>query len=78
MERTRSDLTVTAGNLRLFRSPSQALYERLTKRSFVQKITSFIWFAGNAEAAATFYVSIFPNSRIVKSGPMMVEFEIDG
>jgi hypothetical protein len=28
------------------------------------KITPFLWFADEAEEAATFYVSIFPNARI--------------
>ena len=32
----------------------------------MQKITPFLWFDTQAEAAATFYVSIFDNSRIVK------------
>ena len=30
------------------------------------KITPFLWFDGNAEQAAKFYTSIFPNSRIDK------------
>ncbi|MEX2272870.1 MAG: VOC family protein [Vicinamibacterales bacterium] len=30
----------------------------------VQKITPCLWFADEAEAAATFYVGIFPSSRI--------------
>jgi predicted 3-demethylubiquinone-9 3-methyltransferase (glyoxalase superfamily) len=49
-----------------------------------------LWFDGNAEQAAEYYVSVFPNSRIVSSanytdaGPgepgtlMVVEFEING
>jgi predicted 3-demethylubiquinone-9 3-methyltransferase (glyoxalase superfamily) len=52
-------------------------------------ITPFLWFDREAEAAAEFYVSVFPNSRIVEvsrypeTGPtpgavMMVEFELDG
>jgi predicted 3-demethylubiquinone-9 3-methyltransferase (glyoxalase superfamily) len=28
------------------------------------KITSFLWFDNQAEEAANFYVSIFPNSKI--------------
>jgi predicted 3-demethylubiquinone-9 3-methyltransferase (glyoxalase superfamily) len=56
----------------------------------VQKITPFLWFDGQAEEAATFYASIFPNSKIVKvarytdAGPgpagsaMTVEFELEG
>jgi predicted 3-demethylubiquinone-9 3-methyltransferase (glyoxalase superfamily) len=30
----------------------------------VQKITPFLWFDGQAEEAARFYVSLFPDSRI--------------
>ena len=55
-----------------------------------QKITPNLWFDGNAEEAAEFYVSVFPNSRIVdkthytdaapdKAGEVMtVECELDG
>jgi predicted 3-demethylubiquinone-9 3-methyltransferase (glyoxalase superfamily) len=58
--------------------------------SIRQKITPFLWFDTQAEEAAQFYVSIFPNSRIVSvarytevgPGPqgsvMTVEFELDG
>ena len=54
------------------------------------KITPFFWFDGQAEEAASFYVSLFPNSRILKvarygdAGPgekgkaMTVVFELDG
>jgi predicted 3-demethylubiquinone-9 3-methyltransferase (glyoxalase superfamily) len=35
----------------------------MTKKS-AQKITPFLWFDDQAEAAAKFYVSIFPNSRV--------------
>jgi len=31
----------------------------------MQKITPFLWFSDNAEAAARFYTSIFQNSRIL-------------
>ena len=30
-----------------------------------QKISPCLWFDGKAEDAAKFYVSVFPNSRIV-------------
>ncbi len=55
-----------------------------------QKIITNLWFDGNAEEAAEFYVSVFDNSRIVNvshypensPGPagsvMTVEFELDG
>lgn len=54
------------------------------------KITPFLWFDHEAEDAAAHYVSIFPNSRIVKvsrygdAGPgpkgsaMTVVFQLDG
>jgi predicted 3-demethylubiquinone-9 3-methyltransferase (glyoxalase superfamily) len=54
------------------------------------KITPFLWFDHQAEEAADFYVSIFPNSKIVKivrygaAGPgpqgsvMTVEFQLEG
>src|SRR3954451_11706228 len=56
----------------------------------MQKITPFLWFEHQAEAAANFYVSVFKNSRIVNTarsgdagpGPagsvLTVEFELDG
>ena len=54
------------------------------------KITPFLWFDSQAEEAAAFYVSIFPNSRMVttarygEAGPgpagsvMTVVFQLDG
>ncbi len=54
------------------------------------KINPFLWFDDKAEEAANFYVSVFPNSRIVEtvrygdSGPgpkgsvMTVAFDLDG
>ena len=56
----------------------------------MQRITPNLWFDDDATEAADFYVSIFPNSRVVSSanypegGPgeagkvMVVEFELDG
>jgi predicted 3-demethylubiquinone-9 3-methyltransferase (glyoxalase superfamily) len=56
----------------------------------VQRITPFLWFNGNAEEAATFYVSIFKRSKITRTvrfgeaGPgakgtvMTVEFQLEG
>jgi predicted 3-demethylubiquinone-9 3-methyltransferase (glyoxalase superfamily) len=56
----------------------------------MQKITPFLWFDTQAEEAARFYVSVFTNSRIVKTvrygeagpGPtgsvMTVAFELNG
>lgn len=36
----------------------------------LQKITPFLWFDGRAQEAADFYVSLFPNSRILSSAPL--------
>ena len=56
----------------------------------MQKITPFLWFDDQAEEAAEFYVSVFPNSPILEvsrygsAGPrpegmvMTVSFELDG
>lgn len=56
----------------------------------MQKITPFLWFDDNAEEAARFYTSIFPESKIVsmsrygEAGPgragtvMTVTFQIEG
>lgn len=35
----------------------------------MEKIQTFLWFNNNAEDAANFYTSIFPNSRIVNTMP---------
>lgn len=37
----------------------------------MQKITPCLWFDGQAEDAASFYVSIFKNSRITLPCPVM-------
>ncbi len=54
------------------------------------KVTPFIWFEDQAEAAANFYVSLFANSRLVevarwgegapfpKGSAMSASFELDG
>jgi len=55
-----------------------------------QKITTFLWFDNNADEAANYYVSIFKNSKILRSVPygeggprpkgsvMVVDFVLDG
>ena len=37
-----------------------------------------LWFDGQAKEAATFYCSIFPNSKITVDTPMVVNFELMG
>ncbi|MDP9353155.1 MAG: VOC family protein, partial [Chloroflexota bacterium] len=56
----------------------------------MQRITPFLWFNDNAEEAAQFYTSLFPNSKIVSisrygaGGPgpagtvMTVSFQLKG
>ena len=56
----------------------------------MKRITPFLWFANEAEEAAQFYVSIFPNSQVTSvsrygdAGPgpkgtaMTVSFTLDG
>jgi len=44
----------------------------------MQKITPFLWFDGQAEAAAKFYTSIFKRSKIESITPMSATFRLDG
>ncbi len=44
----------------------------------MRKIRPFLWFNKNAEQAARFYVSIFKNSKIVSTSPMMTTFRLEG
>src|ERR1044071_2597847 len=37
-----------------------------------------IWFDGQAKAAAAFYCSIFPNSKVLNESPMVVNWELNG
>jgi predicted 3-demethylubiquinone-9 3-methyltransferase (glyoxalase superfamily) len=37
-----------------------------------------LWFNGNAKEAASFYCTLFPNSKITADTPMVVNFELDG
>ena len=62
----------------------------LSKGRSVQKISPFLWFESQAEEAANFYTSIFPNSKIRdamrygEAGPgpkgsvMSITFELEG
>ncbi len=42
------------------------------------KIAPFLWFDGQAEAAARFYTAIFAESKILSSGPMVTTFLLEG
>ncbi|WP_258098228.1 VOC family protein [Marinoscillum pacificum] len=37
-----------------------------------------LWFDNQAKEAAEFYCSIFPNSKITSSSPLIASFELDG
>ena len=37
-----------------------------------------LWFDGQAKAAADFYCTIFPNSKILQDSGMVVNFELNG
>jgi len=39
----------------------------------MQKITPFLWYSKDAEQAAAFYASIFPDSRVVRVTPLLSE-----
>jgi predicted 3-demethylubiquinone-9 3-methyltransferase (glyoxalase superfamily) len=61
-----------------------------SKEDDMPKIHPFLWFDTQAEEAANFYVSVFPNSKILKvmrnsesapgptDGVLTVDFELDG
>jgi len=55
------------GNRPLARQSSHFIILVIPMSTFAEapRITPFLWFDGNAEEAADFYVSIFPNSRRV-------------
>ena len=53
----------------------------------LQKITPYLWYDHDAQAAVDLYVSLFPNSRVISIAPLpsgpcedgaIVEFELEG
>ncbi len=44
----------------------------------IQKITPFLWYDNNAAEAAAFYCTVFKNSRINSTNPMVTDFELEG
>jgi predicted 3-demethylubiquinone-9 3-methyltransferase (glyoxalase superfamily) len=73
-----------------FRDAARSYGKRRKESPVQQQIVPNLWFDTEAEEAASFYCSIFPNSRIVhvarytEAGPreagtvMVVEFELNG
>ena len=43
-----------------------------------KQIYPCLWFEKEAKAAAEFYCSVFPNSKILNQSPMVVNFELNG
>lgn len=43
-----------------------------------KQIYPCLWFDGQAKAAAEFYCTIFPNSKIINDAGMVVNFELNG
>lgn len=43
-----------------------------------QKLTPFLWFEKGGDEAAKYYCTVFKDARIIRSNPMVTEFEIDG
>ena len=44
----------------------------------IQKIVPFLWFESGAEETAKFYTTVFKNSKITSSNPMVTTMEIEG
>lgn len=44
----------------------------------IQKVTPFLWFNNNAADAAKYYTTVFKNSKITGSNPMVTTFELEG
>ena len=44
----------------------------------IQKITPCLWFDKNGKEAAAFYCSLFPNSKIISTTPLVTEFLLSG
>ncbi len=44
----------------------------------IKSIYPCLWFDGKSQAAADFYCSVFPDSKLISSNPMVVIFELKG
>lgn len=44
----------------------------------IKSIYPCLWFDGQSQTAADFYCSVFPDSKIISSNPMVVIFELKG
>lgn len=73
-------LAVSAATLFVTYSDPEETSKPVTTRPTATSptLTPFLWFESNAEEAAKFYCSIFPNSKVTKSTPQLVEFTLNG
>jgi predicted 3-demethylubiquinone-9 3-methyltransferase (glyoxalase superfamily) len=46
--------------------------------NMTKQVYPCLWFDGQAKAAADFYCSVFPNSKITDANPMVVIWELNG
>ena len=44
----------------------------------INQIFPCLWFDGQAKAAADFYCSIFPNSKVISENPMVTIWDLNG
>jgi predicted 3-demethylubiquinone-9 3-methyltransferase (glyoxalase superfamily) len=44
----------------------------------LQKIRPYLWFESDGRRAAEYYISIFPNSKIIRENEFVVTFELNG
>ena len=51
---------------------------KIKARGGAQKITPFLWFDGQAGAAAKFYTSVFKRAKILSQSPMSTTFQLEG
>ena len=42
-----------------------------------QKLIPFLWYDTQANEAASFYTSVFPNSKIQSSNPLVTTFQLN-
>jgi predicted 3-demethylubiquinone-9 3-methyltransferase (glyoxalase superfamily) len=52
--------------------------KQLKSKKMTKQMYPCLWFDGQARAAADFYCTIFPNSKIVNDSGMVVNFELNG
>lgn len=54
------------------------LHTNTKTKKMAKQMYPCLWFDGNARAAADFYCSIFPDSKIINDSGMVVNFELNG